>query len=297
MTSEVERLMAAVLDVLPRGLWSRGVALHREGAVLLQEHQEGSFVFRIAPRGGLLAEAVSLFPGDEDWECTCPSRQEACEHVAAAVIALHREGDSPGPETGGPLPLGYRLLSRPGGSIHVERVAVGPDGEEPLRAPIAALARGRAEGPRIAATPVDLEIERCLATPAGSEKTLLPWERLLPLLERCRDLRLDGRPIAADKTALMPIVVVEDHDSGGFVLRLRPARVERDLGRGLVVAGGKLRLRGEPGLTRREVEELGRGRILPRHRVGELVTEILPDLRRRLQVEVVTRRLPATASV
>ena len=296
MSSEVERLLAAVRDVLPPGLWSRGVALHREGAVLFEESDDG-FLFRVAPKGGLLAEAVSLFPAEEDWECTCRSRLEACEHVAAAVIALHRAGDSPVPRAGAPGRVAYRLRSEAGGAIRLHRVAVGPATEEAIEASLAALARGRADGPRVAATPVDLEIEHCLASLAGRERTLLPWHRLLPLLERCSDVQLDGQAIEVDKTPLMPHIVVEDHSTGGFVLRLRAARVERELGRSLVIADGKLRLRGEPGLTLREVEELGRGRVIPQHRVGELVTEILPDLRRRLEVEITTERLPRTAAL
>ena len=38
----------------------------------------------------MMARIVTLYLEDEDWECSCHNQEDACDHVAAATIALRR---------------------------------------------------------------------------------------------------------------------------------------------------------------------------------------------------------------
>ena len=67
--------------------WSRGVELTRLDAVVGERADGDEIVFRVTTRGGMICPQVTLFSDDEDWDCECSSREDVCEHVAAAVIA------------------------------------------------------------------------------------------------------------------------------------------------------------------------------------------------------------------
>lgn len=298
MDDDYRAFFETVRETCPRGLWSRGVSFHRAGAVSLMEGEEGHFLFRVAATGSLVAESVSLFPEDEDWECSCRSRQEVCEHVAAAAIALKRileEGTEIRPQPAALSHVGYRLEPSPGG-LSMTRVVVTGGEEIPVETSLVALSRGRVDGPRIVPGPEDLELEQALGSWRRGPLPHGTWARALPILARCRDLTLEGEPITAEAAPLLPSITVDDHREG-FRLGLEMPSVSRRLGDGLVLSGGVLCLLGQVPLTRREVEELERGRIITRERAGELVTEILPDLERRARVLVRSHRLPRTVTL
>src|SRR5690606_17165907 len=119
--------------------------------------------------------------------------------------------------------------------------------------------------------------------------------RLLPLLARCDDVRLDGAPLRCDPEPLAPRGFVEDA-AQGFLLRveLLPRGAER-IGDGFALVDGALCPLRETRLTGRELEQLPRGRLYGFERAAELAGEVLPDLARRIPVEVRTERLPRAA--
>jgi superfamily II DNA or RNA helicase len=119
--------------------------------------------------------------------------------------------------------------------------------------------------------------------------------RVLAALAGCSDVRLDGEPVAVSAEPLLPHAVVEDAGDG-LRLRLEPGRgVTETFANRMALCGGTVRTVGDPRLSAREREELGRGRLFPRDNLAELVTEVLPSLERRLPVDVRTNRLPQTS--
>ena len=132
-------LLEAVREACPRGLWSQGVKLAREGAVRRESGGAGEIVLRVAAPGTAVAATVVLYPDEGEWECDCGSRFDACAHVAAAVIALGQPGGGAG--RGGRHPA---LSPRARGRAAVRRRAIAPDGAEiDLPASLFSIAAGR----------------------------------------------------------------------------------------------------------------------------------------------------------
>ena len=275
--------------------WSRGVELTRADAVTGVRADADEIVVRVSTKGGLICPTVTLFLDDPDWECTCGER--ACEHAAAAVIALRRAR-----EAGQDLPMpefesshvGYRL-SRAGGAIALDRALVRGGAEKPIEATLAAVVSGRTAGPAFTASPEDLSIELTLGTHRRGPVPPGLWAKLLPLLARCPDVLLDGKPVLASREPVGPVGRVEDQGDG-FRLSVRhDPTVTEAFHNGVALCGDLLRPVSETKLTGRELYELPGGRYIPADAVSELVTEVLPSLRSRIPVEIATSRLPDTS--
>jgi hypothetical protein len=106
-------------------------------------------------------------------------------------------------------------------------------------------------------------------------------------------VRLDDVPVRVSTEALGLTAILEDAPEG-FLLRVaRDESIAEAFDNGAALRGNTLHplLRGR--LSGRELEELPRGRHYTNDAVIELVTEVLPDLRQRLPVEIRTRRLPS----
>jgi superfamily II DNA or RNA helicase len=292
----MEALLRAVREACDARTWSRGVELARQQVVRGERGADDGLRLHVAARG-LRAARVQLWPDDAGWDCDCDAPADACEHVAAAVIALRQareQGrDLPEAEAGtAPGHVGYRFRSE-GSELALARAIAGAAGQEiPLRGSVAALAAGRGAGPPLAASEADLRIDELLrgrdgAIPPG----LVPG--LLRLLARCPDLKLDDRPLSASADPVLPRAVLEDRD-GGFALQLVPPEgLEQAWANGVLLCAGVLRPRGDAHLGERERRELAPpGRRFAPDDTAQLVAEILPSLARRIPVEIRSARLP-----
>jgi len=105
-------------------------------------------------------------------------------------------------------------------------------------------------------------------------------------------VKLDGRPIDVSRDTLLPRARVVDHDSGVEVLLERPAELESIIGPGIGLAANTLRPLAETEFSGLRWEKLPSRRTFARHEFGELVTQVLPQLQRRMHVEIDTARLP-----
>jgi superfamily II DNA or RNA helicase len=298
VATPVQPVFDAVRAACSASLWSRGVELARAGAVSGERDDGDEVVLRVSTRGGLLCPTALLYLDDAEWECDCGTREEACEHVAAAVIALRKarnEGLSLPEGAGDAGRIGYRL-TRAAGALQFARVVLGNGDEQPLRSTLAAISSGRVSGPAFVATQDDLAVERVLgATRQGS----LPrgvWAALLPALAGCPDVRLDGRPVRASGERVGWVGRLEDQGDG-FVLRvLRDPRVVELFDEELALLDdGRLCRIGGARLSGREREQYeGPGRHFAADEAVSLASEILPDLSARLPIEIRSDRLPST---
>ncbi len=295
MTDRARSLFEAVREACSPAVWSRGVELTRAGAVIADRAEGDELLFRISTRGGMISIHVRLFPDDDDWDCECDARRGACEHVAAATIAWRRAADEGGAllsasEAG---QVEYRF-SRNSGRLALGRVIVRDGSEYPFTATLAALAAGRVEGPAFAASGQDLRVELALGTHRhGTLAPQLP-ERLFGAMADCPALRLDGRPVKVSPQPVHPSARVVDQDQGFRLFVEEDRSVTERFDNGVVLCGDTLRPIGESRLTGRELEQLPRGRYFGPDAVAELLSEVLPDLRRRIPVEIETERLPTT---
>jgi hypothetical protein len=259
------------------------VTLAREGAVSLESDDGDEIVARVTLPGSPLAPRVSLYPEGSEWECDCGSVLDACEHVAAVVIARRQGIESKRRRN----PLEYRLHRSPEG-IRLERGVEIDSCFQPIELPLERLSEVLFE-----ASPEDLEIEKALR---GNYRGVIDKgasPRVLEALSRARNVTLDGAPVRTSPEPIVRPVLVDDVPGGGFVLRFGESReVEERFRNGIALAGDCLRPEVDPDLTGREREELGRGRIYRREDVGELVGQVLPSLKGRVPIELRTRELP-----
>ncbi|ETX07355.1 DEAD/DEAH box helicase [Candidatus Entotheonella palauensis] len=279
-------------------IWSRGVELSRAGAVVTEASDDEEITLKVATRQVMAYATVTLWPEEEDWLCDCKSTDPACAHVAAAVIAL-RQAKSKGMAATQPKmapgKIGYRL-KREDRAIALERMVVQQETTRPLTHSLEAIASGRVDGPAVMIAQPDLVVEQALGRRYNGPIPRERMSKLLGALAQCHDVRLDDQPIKTSSKEVLPQACVEDRGDG-FALFLEPDPSIREVFKnGVVLCGETLRPVGQSGLSAREREELQGpdGRYFSAGDVAELVTDIIPSLRKRVTVDVRTSRLPST---
>ena len=284
--TDIEKVFAAIREQSPADAWSRGVTLARRGAVSIDSRSDEEVAARVDIQGSPLSPSVTLYLEDVEWECDCDSPLDACEHVAAVVIACRHGTET----TSEALPLEYRLRRVPEGVFFERGVTTETEDDEQFHVidvPLDALAAGRFRGPDVAATPDDLAVEKALR---GNRRGVINSEaapRVYRALARVDRVTLDGKPVRVSGEPRRPYVVVEDAP-GGFRIRLEmPDSPESD--------GDVLRPEAEVPLSGREFHDLRGARIFGPDDVGELVGSVLPSLAKRLALDVRTKRLPSSA--
>lgn len=289
-------LFEEVRDNCSPQTWSRGVELSRAGAVIGEHTDDGEVVLKVATQHGMAYTTVRLWPQDTDWSCDCNSREAACAHVAAAVIALRRVQQAgkamPAPKAA-PAKVGYRL-TRAERALALARVVVRDGKTQLLEHSLTALASGQVQGPAVMITQADLTVEQVIGRrpPGVIPREMIP--KLLAALAHCTDVRLDDVSIKTSATVVLPHAYVEERGEGFVLYVARDPTITEVFNNGVVLCGDTLRPVGESGLTAREREELPEGRYFTPLQVIELVTEVLPSLRQRIPVEVRSPRLPHT---
>ena len=296
MSQSVQMLFEAVREACSSGAWSRGVELSRTDCVTGERVDAGEVAIRISTRGGLVCPLVTLYPAEDEWDCECASREDPCEHVAAAVIALRkarREGlelPANGERRGR---IGYRF-SRQNAGLALERVVAAGKDSPPLRVALASVASGRVDGPEFLATEADLAVEQLLGSHVHGPIPRGFTEDLLRALEGATDVLLEGRPVRTSSERVVPHGRVVDEGDDFRLFVERDPTITEVFHNGVVLCGDTLRPVGDTNLTGRELEQLTRGRVFGADDVSELVMEILPSLRERIPVMIETKRLPRT---
>ena len=294
--------MQALLDAvraqtLP-ALWSQGVKLAREGRVNRVSSTPSESTYRVRIPGRVVAPTVTLYPEDEEWSCDCGSKQDPCAHVAAAVIAATRdELAEPAAEDaagGGSARLVYRLARRDGVLV-LSRFIVFADGREVRLAQALSTEIARRKLPEaLAPTHDDLHVDRLLGAPPREVISLSSIPALFHALAGA-EITLDGNPIRVSGELIRPRAVVEDAPGGGFTLR-----IERDPAISEVVAMGAVRVKdtlhpiAEGQTTGEKLERLPLSRTFVGPGEAQLVTQVLPELSRRIAVSVLAKKLPRT---
>ncbi len=332
MTAPLAALLAAVRKASLPGPWSQGVKLAREGAVFGDDHRGDTVTARVRAPGQAVAPSVTLYLGDDEWSCDCDSPVDPCAHVAAAIIALNQppapaatppQGavapspaatapQAPLPRATGPQPsappkapapeapppgrrpvarLRYRL-SRQGGALALRRMVVRPDGsEELLRVSLASPAARGIAGGALAPTHEDVTVDRIVGS---RQPGWFPADRVADIFAALAtaDVRLDGESLRTSGEVLVPRASVRDQDDGVVLIIERDPRVSEVVVAGIARSGDTLHPLGETELTGPRLELLPRKRRFAPADLGQLVSEVLPGLEKRMPVEIKTRRLP-----
>jgi superfamily II DNA or RNA helicase len=306
-----EELLAVIRKACPSALWSQGVKLAREGAVSSVVAEPNEITARVRERGRAVSPTVILYPADEEWDCDCGSKLSPCAHVVAAAIVVAQGGPlatpsadrdvepsrGPSPAAASPAPrlahIAYRFRVEHT-ALGLERVLVLPDGTERKLDMMLGdrVARGVREPP-LEPTHDDLTVDRVMGRRLRGDVPFGEIPRVLAALSSATDVTLDGARVSTSGDVLGPEAIVRDGDRGGVELLVAPHRsITRVIAMGVGLAGDTLvplGLTQEYGLR---LERLPDRRLFPRERLGELVSELLPLLSKKMPVTVETKRLP-----
>jgi superfamily II DNA or RNA helicase len=291
-------LFEAVRDSCSPATWSRGIELHRAGAVQCESEGPDEVVFRVSVKSGMISRTVTFFLDDAEWECGCDSPDDGCEHAAASVITWRRTLESGKPISSAGADkgrIGYRF-ERSGGGLALHRVIVTAEASLVMDASIAACTSGRIDSPPFIASQADLAAELVLGTHRRGLLQRHLVAKLFARLARCTDISLDGEPVEVSPDPVLPRGLLADRGEGFVLSILDDPDVTESFDNGAVLCGGKLRPVGDPRLTGRELHDLPGGRYFGSDAAAELLTEVLPSLSSRIPVEVRTERLPETVA-
>jgi superfamily II DNA or RNA helicase len=292
----MQRMLETVRKATLPGLWSQAVKLVRDGAVTRVSASPGAneVVLRVRAPGHAIAPTVTLYPQDGEWTCDCGGKVDPCPHVAAAAIFA---GQAPAgddaesvPEEPGPAARLVYRLGREATLLTLARVIVRGDGsEEPVTSLATELAQGR--GGELSATHDDLRIDRILGP---APRRFAPLARIADLFEAmaASEVTFDGAPVKVAGSPVLPRATIEDAP-GGFLLRIdRDPAVTEVIAKAVARVGDTLRPLGETTTTGDLLERLPLVRTFRSADEAELVTRVIPELEKRLDVTIATTRLP-----
>lgn len=292
--------MDAVRQASRPSLWTLGVKLAREGAVVIERASETEVSARVRSPGHAVAPTVVLYLADGEWTCDCGGPVDPCAHVAAAAIA-HQQGSQQPTPVSRPAAekarLAYRLHRPMPSTLGLDQLLVAADGSERALGRTLASAIATSTLP-VALTPThaDLAIDRFLSAQTRRTLPLARIGTLLTALAQVEDVRFDAQRVRVVAEPLPPRVLVFDDDNAGVtevVLRVeRDPTVSEVVAPGVVLCGDVLRPLGETQLTGMKLENLPLERRFPMAQLGELVADVLPELEKRLEVSITSRHLP-----
>ncbi len=279
------------------GVWSLGVKLAREGSVV---PGGDASTFRVRAPGHAVAPTVTLFMEDAEWSCDCGGKVDPCAHVAAATIAA-TQGTVASAATAeaadaavAPPRLVYRLAKKDR-TLSIVRALIHPDGREARVGSLTAdLARGKLQ--EFTPTHEDVKIDRILGNPPREVMPLGRVGDVLEALSHGAEVTFDGARVTVSSEPILPRAILEDAP-GGVVLRMeKDPRVTQVIAMGVARCGDTIHPLGETGTTGEFLERLPLSRTFAKHEETELVTKVLPELEKKIQVLVTAKRLPKKAT-
>lgn len=294
----MEALLAAIRRSCSARVWSQGVRLAREDTVSVASDDDDEIEARVAAPGRPVAPEVVLNIEDIEWQCDCTDSDNACAHVVAAAIAVNQARKS-----GTPLPtsnaiggqLWYRF-SRQDAGLALKRVIVSSDGSEySLRGTLSGLLSGREDGPNVAVEEVDLQADLLLGTRVRGTLASTTLLNLMKVIADHPRVVLDGRRIEVSKDESRPHAVVKSRAGGARVTIERDPRITDVVTVGLALGDGRLYRLAETDLSGGMLERLPDVRDYSRAQLGDLHTEVLPALKRRIDVDTSAYQSPTWA--
>ncbi len=294
-----EKLFNAIRKKATPQVWSSGVTLAREKKVVKESEEDDSVSFVVLAGGRGKALEVELYPEDLDWQCECPSTAEVCEHVAAAIIALH-SADKTGEEVPTHRPEVARLvyrLSEEDGVLAIERMR-SVDGSHEVPHAVLLGERAAFGAPTIVTAPGDLEVDLALGTWRRGKVPRVEMGKLIAALAKCGGrVTLGGAEVAVSTRAVVPHLIVEDAGRGFFARLVPDPAIERLFRNGAALVDGVLRpVDAEAGIPEGERRVLERGRPYSADEVPELM-RLMQRLERSIPVHATSRRLPRGGEV
>ncbi|MDR3606887.1 MAG: SNF2-related protein [Oligoflexia bacterium] len=297
MISISEPYFRAIQKAALSGIWSKGVALARDGAVILDASDGEEIRLRVKTPGRTVSSRVTLWPNsdpeDEDWHCDCGDRNELCMHIVAAAVALKNSqlAQEETQASAGRVEYRFRRQDR---ALVLERLIRRGEAREPLTGSLVSLAggigSGRIAAPAVPATKEDFAIDPLVGSGRISPENV---SALFKLLKECPAVFLDDQAIHVSTQAIRPRATIVDEGAGFRLKASRDSGIIEAFSNGIVLHEGALKP-WEPADLPQEFKKLleGEGTFFGRADVAILVSEVLPALEGRIAIEIQSARLP-----
>lgn len=267
-------LEARLRKNVPRSQWERAEIWVSEGRVQLLRRNAEEEAWRVMLPGQSHGVEALIWPREKDGSCSCEA--ESCVHLVAAFLARSQAG------TLAPAPSESRIrytLRRQEGQLCVER-----------QVPNAAVRRTEdAELNRLLVGWWGKPLPRNLAPLVLPQLAGLPVELVGPVLGNGPDHQ---GAVTVDPRPLLPILRVEDQGNDFRVRLVRAPGIVEVFTCGVVRLGTTLRIIGQPDFEEAFRNQLTVGITYAASETYRLVAETLPALKKKLQVDIVTTRLP-----
>ncbi|NRA43937.1 MAG: DEAD/DEAH box helicase [Oligoflexales bacterium] len=296
----MKELFKAVRSAANASTWSKGVELSRQGGVLGKEWSQDEVILTVLEPNKAVNPVTTLWPDDEDWNCDCGSKEDPCEHVVAAVIAIKRAN-----EQGVKLPqasvkvadIEYHFTSN-ADALNFTRFVSQDGKKEVLGVSLSALASGRIDGPALAPTKEDLTVDHVID---GNRKGgILPakiLKEVIKSLQGCERVYLDGNQVKCKVDPLGATASIVDTPSGVHIKSQKNSMITKVFNNGAVLSD-KNKPELHPLLQVNLAEDirtmLREGRHFGQKEIPFLVSEIVPKLREALPLIVRSEKLPST---
>jgi superfamily II DNA or RNA helicase len=269
--------------------WSQGVTLARGGRVAGVGRTGDEIELHVRVPGRPTPFVVMLDLAHGEWDCDCPSREAACSHAVAAAIAVAEAGDALPVSRATGATIRYQLAAVTGGLV-VERQLVNADGSVvPL---VGSALSPDASRPPLATTEADVLLDQILTGrtgPLAGDRI----DRVLAVLADAKDVRLGDTPVATSGEPVLPRAIVADAGPDVVLDVERDPAVTDVVAIGVARCGDVLRPIGAVDLGGVRLEKLPWRRTFTPAEWPALVSRTLPELARRIAVDVRSARLPS----
>lgn len=294
--------MQPMLEVVRKAalsaVWSQGAKLAREGAVQRAGGAKSAPEFRIRVPGMAVPPTVTLFVDDGEWSCDCDAKVDPCAHVAAAAIAAS-QGTATGASAESNDPsapvahIAYRYGVRDR-RLTLSRVLMDVKGNgTPLNGSLATLIAKKKLPVGLSPTHDDLRLDRIFGDTTRDHVPLARMPDVLEATANASSVSFNGEAAVTSGEPVKPHAVVEDGENGCFVVRIeKDALVSAVVAMGVVRVEGVMRPISGGELTGEWLENLPLVKKVANQ--TELAARIVPELEKKFEVEVRTKRLPRT---
>ena len=301
-----DAIFEAVQEAALPAIFSKGVALARTKAVILDGVDGGEARLRIYSPGAAVSPRITLWFEEGDWHCDCGTRQDPCHHVTAAVAALKNDWvvkDADVGTAGAVVRVGYVFTSKDN-ELHFERRLHCPGLDRLLTESLVALAggvqTGRVQLPAsLSAAREDYAVDHALRGHVHGAVKPMTVVALFSALRDINGITLDGAPVS----------VTDRTNGGAYLLRGDPQRgwvidqastaasaaADRIYENGVVLSEGVLRPTDNTTMAAENILapwRASRGWRVPAVAGEKLLFEVLPQLRQLASVDVTGARLP-----
>jgi superfamily II DNA or RNA helicase len=299
----METLFKLARDMAEPKTWSAGVELARNG--IFQEEGSSSSeerTFRVAqgPRDKVVS--VSISEANELWQCSCSAEEDPCRHIVATIIAVKQGRLEKSSSTTSLSGVGVitHEFKRNGNALEFSRYISFSASERvnivtTLLQSVASIERS---GRKVFATEEELRVDYALPHQKAGLLDPKTMRHLIPTLARVSNVILDGNRIGVRAEALIIKAEVIDEASGYRLRRSSESIITEYFSNSAALVDGVLHAVEDSALRMEElalIKDLGS--FFSEDRAMDLVTVVLPRLHGKIDVRVLSKKLPRARRV